>query len=133
MREGVAVRFQLFQCLPYLFECCLIESGAGLSYVNEVAIFVVQAEHDRAEIQPRTLRVGVSPDDAIHRLSDFDLQPLASTTLLVATAPAFRKNALQTFLSGRIEQCLALGEVVGVTQSARRLRYLCEHILALLQ
>src|ERR1700730_296176 len=101
--ERTAVRLQLLQCLRDLLERHLVEASAGLAYMNEVSVLVVEAKHDRTEIGPAALWISVAADDAVQRLRYLDLKPLATAALLIATAPALGQNSFQPFFPCCIE------------------------------
>src|ERR1700746_3238884 len=80
--------------------------------MNQLLLFIVESQDERAEVLPCAFRIGVTANDAIHRLRDFDLQPFLAAALFVVAVAAFRKDTFQSFLLRSVEQSNTLPWVV---------------------
>src|SRR5882724_10004127 len=96
----------------------MIESGPSLSHMNQFALLVIQSEHNRSKVFAASLGLGVSPDHAVHRLGNFDLQPVLSEALFVETVAALGQDPVQSLLHGGGKKRSALREVIGVPNRA---------------
>src|SRR5271170_3439702 len=101
--KRIAIGLQSLEYLPDFLEHRLIESGSRLANMNQPALLVIQPEHDRPEILPAALRIGVTADYAIDSLRNLDLQPLLTAPFFVVARALLRENPLQTFLLGHLE------------------------------
>src|SRR6266446_4323225 len=75
--EGILFGLAFFQHLPDFGERLLIEAAAGLSYMNQPVLLVIEAEYDRAEVRAAAFWLGVAADHGFQPVPDLDLQPLA--------------------------------------------------------
>src|SRR5579864_6282903 len=133
-RSGKRIFVALFQHLGNLPECHLIESRARISHMNQLFFLVVQTQHQRSKILPRSFRIGIPSDHAVHGLGDLDLQPFMASALLVTAVTLFRDDSLQSFLLSGVEQRHALpGVVVGIAHDISVLEHLAQDPLSIIK
>src|SRR5262249_50753859 len=133
--EWIFVAVDFLQRSVDLFECGLIEPSSGLADMNELFLFVVEAEDQRPEILARAFGINVAADNAIHCLSDLDFQPLRTALLFVATVALLGENALQALLLCDRKQSSSLlaGIMLGVANDAARSEDIFQHSLAIFE
>ena len=101
-------RFQLGEDFG---QAALVEAGSHLPRVHQLAV-VVQPQHQGAEVRP--FAMGEAADHEFLLIRHLDLQPVAAAPAFVRTIGAFRQNAFQAALPGRLQHLRThAGEVVG--------------------
>src|SRR5258708_33027493 len=80
--------------------------------MNQLLLFIIESQDERAEVLPCALRIGVAANHAIHRLRDFDLQPFLAAALFIGAAAAFGEDAFEAFLLRGFEQSNTLPWIV---------------------
>src|SRR5437868_4132681 len=132
--KRIGLRIELRQQLPHVSQHLAIESRARLADVNQPALLVVESEHERSEIFPRSFRLGVSPDDTLNFFCDLDLQPFAAAFLLVTAAAALGDDALESlFLCNLIESHSVSYLVIGIAHVIARDNQVLQYLFALFQ
>ncbi len=114
----------------------MVEAGADLAGVTQLAVVVVQAEQQRAETGAGTLRLGIADDDEFLPVAAFDLHPAATASRGVGAASALADQPFEFHLAGAFQNAVRLlGEVLGEAQqlAVTALQHLAQRCAALLQ
>src|SRR4029077_14416146 len=119
LTEWVGFRLELLQPLPQRRMGRFSESAAGIAHVHQLAILIVQSQHDRAEVLARSPGIGIAGYHALLPARDLDLQPLARTLPHVWTGAELGHDPLQSLIaSHRVERFAMLRVMIGVANEA---------------
>src|SRR6185312_2166533 len=112
----------------------LVEAGADLAGVSQLAVAVVVAQQQRAEPDARALRVGVAADDELLSVLALDLQPVPGPPGPVGRAGPLGDDPFPALGAGLPEVCLAVGvPVLGEAQGVAERQQPAQQPLALAQ
>ena len=112
LRDRHRLRLERFQLPVEPLQFRLIHAGAGTAGIDQLAVRRVIAQQQRAEIRTPTLGIGEADDDKFILVDAFRLPPDAAVTGLVRRIDAFRDDALDIVLAGRVVERLAVTDDV---------------------
>src|SRR6185369_3025144 len=128
--ERITIRFPLLQFFPDLCQRTMSETGPRLTHMKEALFIVIQTQHNRAEVLPRSFRLCIPPDHAIHGASDFDLLPVPAAAFFITAAPPFGEYSFEAFVTSNLKQRLTLIKMARVAHRSLRYYDLLQRILA---
>ncbi len=95
------------------FQRRLIEAGADLAGVLQLAVIVMQTQQQRPETAARALGFGITDDDEFLPILALDLHPAVAAAGHVAAPRTLADQPFETHLAGALENALGLLAEVG--------------------
>src|SRR5947209_9404878 len=110
---------QRMQFLPHGCVCGFSKSASCVANVDQLAVLVIEPQHQRAKVLTSSARISVAGNYALLPPRDLDLQPLARAFLPIRAGPQLGNNAFQPLVARHLVKRRALFRImIGVAQKA---------------